>query len=276
MDDHRWELMKARVDPAERLPQDRHADAGIARIWTCGAYYSRGRREGSPWSRVLRWAKGSTLEMTEEHKAALSLAAAFFCSLIVFAYEPIGKGQLGWEIRAPSLDIQWVNWINGFVLQPRLPWMVESRPVDLSQVQQQIVWFFIVFGLVTLLIHHLQRSASGRAMLARLPRAQVRALYPNAAAFTDRTGRGPGTPGELRTLLGEERRQGWSIESGQVTEGFLSVAAAAADHNGRPAAAISLTVPVARPVTPQALAARVRDAAGELTRRLSGRAGPAH
>src|SRR5919108_271528 len=98
--------------------------------------------------------------------AIWTLAAAFFCSLIVFAYEPIGKGQLGWTIRAPSLDIQWVNWINGLILQPRLPWMVESRPVDLSQVQQQIVWFFAVFGLVTLLIHHLQRSASGRAMLA--------------------------------------------------------------------------------------------------------------
>lgn len=118
-------------------------------------------------------------------------------------------------------------------------------------------------------------TASGRAMLAQLPRAQVRALYPDAAAFTDRTGRGPGTPGELRALLGEERRQGWSIESGQVTEGFLSVAAAAADHNGQPAAAISLTVPVERPVTPRALAGRVRDAAGELTRKLSGRTGAA-
>ncbi|PWV46027.1 IclR family transcriptional regulator [Nocardiopsis sp. L17-MgMaSL7] len=116
-------------------------------------------------------------------------------------------------------------------------------------------------------------TASGRAMLARLPRAQVRALYPDTAAFTDRTGHGPTTPGELRELLTEERQQGWSIESGQVTEGFLSVAAAASDHNGRPAAAISLTVPIARPVTPRALAGRVRDAAGELTRRLSGRSG---
>ncbi|MBR8742776.1 IclR family transcriptional regulator [Nocardiopsis sp. MG754419] len=114
-------------------------------------------------------------------------------------------------------------------------------------------------------------TASGRAMLARLPRAQVRALYPNTATFTDRTGRGPHTPGELRSLLAEEGRQGWSLENGQVTEGFVSVAAAATDHNGRPAAAISLTVPSARPVTPGALSARVRDAADELTRRLSGR-----
>ncbi|OLT30329.1 IclR family transcriptional regulator [Nocardiopsis sp. CNR-923] len=117
-------------------------------------------------------------------------------------------------------------------------------------------------------------TASGRAMLALLPRAQVRALYPDTASFTDRTGRGPDTPTELRRVLAEESRRGWSMENGQVTEGFISVAAAATDHNGRPAAAISLTVPSARPVTPQALAARVRDAAADLTRRLDGRASP--
>lgn len=114
-------------------------------------------------------------------------------------------------------------------------------------------------------------TASGRAMLARLPRPQVRALYPDAAAFTDRTGKGPRDPSELRSVLSQERQRGWSMEDGQVTEGFVSVAAAAVDHNGRPAAAMSLTVPSARPVTPGALAARVRDAAAELTRRLSGR-----
>ena len=116
-------------------------------------------------------------------------------------------------------------------------------------------------------------TASGRAMLALLPRAQVRALYPDAKAFTSRTGRGPSAPAELRRVLSEEARQGWSMENGQVTEGFVSVAAAAVDHNGRPAAAIGLTVPSARPVTPQALAARARDAAAELTRRLGGRRG---
>lgn len=114
-------------------------------------------------------------------------------------------------------------------------------------------------------------TASGRAMLARLPRPQVRALYPDAAAFTSRTGRGPDSPGELRRVLSEEYSQGWAMEDGQITEGFASVAAAALDHNGRPAAAISLTVPSARPVTPDGLAARVRDAAADLTRRLSGR-----
>jgi ABC-type branched-subunit amino acid transport system ATPase component/branched-subunit amino acid ABC-type transport system permease component len=98
--------------------------------------------------------------------AIWTLAAAFFCSLVVFAYEPIGKGQLGWTIRAPSLDVAPLNWLNGFVLQPGLPWNVEAVPLDFSQVQQQILLFFGVFGLVTLLIHQLRRSASGRAILA--------------------------------------------------------------------------------------------------------------
>ncbi|MBE2999727.1 IclR family transcriptional regulator [Nocardiopsis sp. HNM0947] len=130
----------------------------------------------------------------------------------------------------------------------------------------------VITGVGVRLPAHL--TASGRAMLALLPRAQVRALYPGRESFTDRTGRGPSTPGELREVLAQERRQGWSLEDGQVTEGFLSVASAATDHNAHPVASIGLTVPSARPVTPAALTARVRDAAAELTRRLAGRATP--
>ena len=98
--------------------------------------------------------------------AIWTLAVAFFFSLIVFAYEPIGNGEMGWTIRAPSIDVAPLNWLNGFVQQPRLPWSVESVPLDFSQVQEQILLFFCVFGLVTLLVHRLQHSASGRAILA--------------------------------------------------------------------------------------------------------------
>jgi ABC-type branched-subunit amino acid transport system ATPase component/branched-subunit amino acid ABC-type transport system permease component len=115
--------------------------------------------------------------------AIWTLAAAFFCSLVVFAYEPIGKGQLGWTIRAPSLDFAPLNWVNGFLLQPGLPWTVESSPLDFSQVREQILLFFGVFGLVTLLIHRLQRSASGRAILA------VRSSEAGAAASGVRANR---------------------------------------------------------------------------------------
>ena len=45
-------------------------------------------------------------------------------------------------------------------------------------------------------------TASGRAMLAQLPAAQVRALFPSRESFVDRTGVGPATPTALTRLLG--------------------------------------------------------------------------
>lgn len=83
--------------------------------------------------------------------------------------------------------------------------------------------------------------ASGRAMLAHLPAAQVRALFPDRAAFVDRTGRGPTHLPALRRVLAVERRRGWAVEDGYVTAGFASVAAAVFDHTGHPIAAISST-----------------------------------
>ncbi len=84
-------------------------------------------------------------------------------------------------------------------------------------------------------------TASGRAMLALLPTAQLRALYPSRDAFVDRTGHGPATLSALRRLLGEESRRGWAAEDGFVVEGYASVAVAAVDRSGRPAASLGLT-----------------------------------
>lgn len=84
-------------------------------------------------------------------------------------------------------------------------------------------------------------TASGRAMLARLPGAQVRALYPRTGDFVRRTGRGPRHLGELRHLLDNERRLGWAVEDGFVTADFASVAHPVLDHTGHPIAAISMT-----------------------------------
>jgi DNA-binding IclR family transcriptional regulator len=115
-------------------------------------------------------------------------------------------------------------------------------------------------------------TAVGRAMLAHLPRAQVRALYPGAASFVDRTGAGPATPTELRRLLADESARGWSTEDGHVTPGVASVAAAAYDHSGRPVAAVGLTFAAqSRPDPPDraALAAEVVATADALTRRLT-------
>ena len=63
------------------------------------------------------------------------------------------------------------------------------------------------------------RTASGLAMLAALPRAQVRALFPDAAAFAD-PATGPATPTALRRLLTDVRNRGHATEEGSVTAGL--------------------------------------------------------
>jgi DNA-binding IclR family transcriptional regulator len=68
-------------------------------------------------------------------------------------------------------------------------------------------------------------TASGRAILASLPAAQVTALYPGRESFTSRTGAGPRTPTELRRLLSTTRQRGFATEDGEVTAGFASIAA---------------------------------------------------
>ncbi|SEF80777.1 DNA-binding transcriptional regulator, IclR family [Thermomonospora echinospora] len=114
-------------------------------------------------------------------------------------------------------------------------------------------------------------TASGRSILAYLPAAQVRALFPGP--LVNRTGRGPASLRELRRVLGEDARRGWSVEDGLVTEGFASIAACVFDHVGHPTAAVTVTFRRAgRPEdTWPDLAALVRATAAEITRRLGGR-----
>jgi DNA-binding IclR family transcriptional regulator len=114
-------------------------------------------------------------------------------------------------------------------------------------------------------------TASGRAILAGLPPAQVRALYPDRAAFTTRHGTGPTSPGALRTLLIETRQRGHAVEDGDVTPGFASVACAVRDHAGHPVAAVAVTVESREPGAAP-FAEPVRRTAALLTHRLGGRA----
>ena len=114
-------------------------------------------------------------------------------------------------------------------------------------------------------------TASGRSMLAHLPAAQVRALFPGR--FVDRTGRGPASLRDLRRSLSEDARRGWSVEDGHITEGFASIAACAFDHTARPTAAITVTFRCEAhpPETWPTLAAPICRTAETLTTRLSGR-----
>lgn len=84
-------------------------------------------------------------------------------------------------------------------------------------------------------------TASGRAVLAALPAAQVRALYPTPGSFTDLHGNGPHTLRELRELLRRVRARGYAEEDGDVTTGFSSVGHAIIDHRGYPIAGLALT-----------------------------------
>jgi DNA-binding IclR family transcriptional regulator len=113
-----------------------------------------------------------------------------------------------------------------------------------------------------------QLTASGRAMLAALPAAQLRAVF--TPPGPDRPG--PRTPAELRALLAAVRRRGYAEEDGEVTPGFSSVAAAVTDHAGQPVAAVAVTF-VAAGVDPDRraeLAGHAARVAAPVSRRLRG------
>lgn len=115
-------------------------------------------------------------------------------------------------------------------------------------------------------------TASGRALLAHLPAAQVRALFPRADSFATRTGTGPTSLRSLRETIRTEKARGYAEEDGQVTAGYASVAAAVFDHGGRPIAAVALTF--ADDVEPRRrarLGAAAVAAADVVTARISGR-----
>ncbi|HEX2902676.1 MAG TPA: IclR family transcriptional regulator [Jatrophihabitans sp.] len=116
-------------------------------------------------------------------------------------------------------------------------------------------------------------TASGRAMLAELPPAQVRALFPDAAAFVLRNEVGPASLAELRRLLEQARRAGHAEEDGDVTAGFASIAIAVREHNRHPVAAVAVTFPSAAIDRSgrAAMAAQIRRTALEIGRRLGAR-----
>lgn len=115
-----------------------------------------------------------------------------------------------------------------------------------------------------------QLTASGRAILAALPPAQVRALFPDRDAFVQRTGLGPTSLSALRVLLAETRNRGFATEDGEVTAGFASVAAAVRDHNGHPVAGVAVTYRAEDGPDQEAVSRVVGETARALTQRLGG------
>ncbi|WP_404373936.1 IclR family transcriptional regulator [Kytococcus sedentarius] len=114
-------------------------------------------------------------------------------------------------------------------------------------------------------------TASGLAMLAGLPREQVRALFPDAAAFVPaRGGAAPETPGALRATLTRVRTEGVAREEDSVTAGLASVAAAVVGAAGVPVAAVAVTYEHERtdPEEVESAALAVREAADTIGARL--------
>lgn len=112
-------------------------------------------------------------------------------------------------------------------------------------------------------------TASGRAILATLSPAQIRALYPNRGAFSARTGEGPKSPTELRRLLSATRQRGYAVEDGEITAGFASLAAPIESAAIRASVAVTWDSAHAKP-TGDVLAAVLATAA-EISRRLGAR-----
>ena len=118
------------------------------------------------------------------------------------------------------------------------------------------------------------RSPLTLAILAALPAAQVRALFPSTASFVRRHGTGPSSPGTLRPLLTRARTRGYAEEEGYVTPGMHSVAAPVLDHSGHPVAGLAVTAEEADLTvdTRGNIVAHVQRTAEEISRRLGHRA----
>ena len=120
-------------------------------------------------------------------------------------------------------------------------------------------------------------TASGRAILAALPKAQARALYPNQGAFVQRHDDAAEPVidrySRLRSVLDATVTRGYAVERGAVTAGMSSIAVPVLDHRDWPVAAIALTFPDAD-VAEDAfggLADELRATADTLSTRLHGR-----
>ena len=112
-------------------------------------------------------------------------------------------------------------------------------------------------------------TASGRAVLARLPAAQVRAQLSARDAFVDRTGLGPRSLSALLTLLVGERRRGSAEEDGFITRDVASVAVPVLGLHEEPVAAVGLTFRSEQ--VPAGRRPRIAEAARRCAEDLSGR-----
>lgn len=117
-------------------------------------------------------------------------------------------------------------------------------------------------------------TASGRAILAALPKSQVRALYPSAATFSERVAESSiSSYSQLRRELEQSTQRGYAVERGDVTPDFHSLAVEIRDSNDWPVAAVAVTFLADRVPEEQreALLVQIRATAAAITSRVQGK-----
>lgn len=102
-------------------------------------------------------------------------------------------------------------------------------------------------------------TASGRIMIAHLSAPEIRAVYSSAGLQREYRA--------ARERLTESRRRGWEIEREEVSRGQASIAVALLDHLDRPAAALTVTVPLSTLTNPRDR--ELADNLTEVSRRIS-------
>lgn len=85
-------------------------------------------------------------------------------------------------------------------------------------------------------------TATGRAIMAHLPKVELLAALQGETEFVNRTGRGPRSYSQLSAELSMTRRRGHAVEDGEVTPGLRTVAVPVFDVLERPIAAIGVSV----------------------------------
>ncbi|MGI4894501.1 MAG: IclR family transcriptional regulator [Janthinobacterium lividum] len=170
--------------------------------------------------------EGFVLRFPEAHRYGLGIAA-FQLSSGYSRQEPITR--LGRPVLAALVDRVGQSAHLAVLLGRDVVYLVEERAPRRAP---------LVTGVGIRLPSHL--TASGRALLAALPREQVRALFPDATAFTSR-GSATQTYAGLRAELVATRSRGYATEDGEITVGFASVAVAVLDRSGWPTSSLALT-----------------------------------
>jgi DNA-binding IclR family transcriptional regulator len=160
-----------------------------------------------------------------------------------------GLGPSAFEIGTAYLRGEPLAWLG----RPLLKELAESTGVTshLAVLYGQDVLYLVkespgtgpqlVSGVGLRLPAHL--TAVGRAILMRLPKDQLRALYPARDPLVRRTQRGPTLVTELERSLESDAARGYTIDDGMTTPGITCIAATVFSHEGLALAGLGLTFP---------------------------------